>query len=495
MREETKEAIMSSLVPFRSLILSNDESKELKPAAFHYALSDLLLHGEKHAAVEMFRESGKSSYALRAFPLFCLAFPEAGRSFIVIIKQNQRQASAKLRDIISEFRVNPLLERRCVKVNEESMNAFSVDVLTADGQATRNVRIEAYGKGSGIRGLSSMDRRPDIVIMDDIQDENDSRSETVLTTDWDWFLSDVVFLGKSSRIFLIGNNLGERCVIERVIVNAERLGFEAIRVPVIKDGVPAWPAHDTAESIVKEREDYRLMGKLDIWMAEKMCQAVAEESRIFNPDDYRYYASSQKEEIMRRCNIFAALDPASSTNPEACYRAIVVVGVDSAGNWFLFDCKYGRWDSQDTVNVIFDTVLKYRLRDFSIEKGWWEQVMRPFLMEEQRRRNVYFNVNPLEHAKQGSKLERIKILQPRFRAHSVYFPEKAEWLSEFTAEMAGVTRDAIKSEYIDCVDALAMIEQVAQAPNWRNNYDGLVKDSIRAGRGSQASSSFALAGY
>ena len=495
MRESTKNKIRTCLVEFRSLILSNDEEKELEPAAFHYQLSDLLLHGERNVAVEMFRESGKSAYVLRAFPLFCIAFPAPRRSYIVIVKKNQRTASTKLRDIITEVNANPLLKARLVKVREESMNAYSVDVHDDNGDV-HNVRIEAYGKGSGIRGLSSMDRRPDIVIMDDIQDENDSRSETVLTTDWNWFLSDVKFLGEHSRVFLIGNNLGEKCIIERTIANKDNLGYDAVRVPVISDGVPAWPAKHTVEDIMRERESYRLMGKLDIWMAEKMCQAVAEESRVFNPDDYRYYAVSQREDIIRRCNLFATLDPASSPNPESCYRAVVVTGVDSAGNWFLFDCKYGRWDSAEMIDIIFDTVMKYRLREFCIEKGWWEQVMRPFLLEEQRNRNVFFNVVPLEHAKQGSKLERIKILQPRFRAHSVYFPERAEWLSEFTAELAGVTKDAIKSEYIDCVDALAMVEQVARAPNIKEDYLAMVKRDIRAERGFGGGGSvFGLAGY
>lgn len=44
-------------------------------------------------------------------------------------------------------------------------------------------------------------------------------SDSVLEKDYNWFLSDIVFLGKKSRIFMIGNNLGESCLIERVIAN------------------------------------------------------------------------------------------------------------------------------------------------------------------------------------------------------------------------------------------------------------------------------------
>ena len=490
--EKVKKEMENNLVPFRFVVLANDPEKELPAAPFHYRLSDLLLNSTHHVAIEMFRESGKSSYALRTFPLHCLAYPKRGLDFIVIIKQNQRSASAKLKDIIAEYLANPLLRHNMVEIKEQSMNAFSVDVLNKDGERV-NIRIEAYGKGSGIRGLSNQDRRPSIVILDDIQDKEDSRSETILSADWDWFLSDVIFLGRSSRIFMIGNNLGEKCVIERCIANADSLKFDAIKIPVMINGEPTWKEKESLEDIEREKADYTKLGKLDIWMAEKMCVAVAEESKVFKEEDFRYFSRHSHEDIVKRCNLYACLDPASSPNPESCYRAITLTGVDADNHWFLLDVKFGRWDSAEMIDVIFSMVAKYRLQNFYIEKGWWEQVMKPFFMKEMSRRNIFFNVVPLEHGKVGSKLERIKLLQPRFKAHTIFFEDEADWLTEFKSELAGVTKDAIKSEYIDCVDAFAMTEQVALPPvNARPSFE----TEMRRRREENSSQSlFSIAGY
>lgn len=490
--EKVKKEMENNLVPFRFVVLANDPEKELPAAPFHYRLSDLLLNSTHHVAIEMFRESGKSSYALRTFPLHCLAYPKRGLDFIVIIKQNQRSASAKLKDIIAEYQANPLLRHNLVEIKEQSMNAFSVDVLNKDGERV-NIRIEAYGKGSGIRGLSNQDRRPSIVILDDIQDKEDSRSETILSADWDWFLSDVIFLGRSSRIFMIGNNLGEKCVIERCIANADSLKFDAIKIPVMINGEPTWKEKESLEDIEREKADYTRLGKLDIWMAEKMCVAVAEESKVFKEEDFRYFSRHSHEDIVKRCNLYACLDPASSPNPESCYRAITLTGVDADNHWFLLDVKFGRWDSAEMIDVIFSMVAKYRLQNFYIEKGWWEQVMKPFFMKEMSRRNIFFNVVPLEHGKVGSKLERIKLLQPRFKAHTIFFEDDADWLTEFKSELAGVTKDAIKSEYIDCVDAFAMTEQVALPPvNARPSFE----TEMRRRREENSSQSlFSIAGY
>jgi phage terminase large subunit-like protein len=100
-------------------------------------------------------------------------------------------------------------------------------------------------------------------------------------------------------------------------------------------------------------------------------------------------------------------------------------------------------------------------------------------------RNIRFQIIPLEHGKVGSKLERIKMLQPRFKSHSVWFPDQAEWLTEMKAELAGVTNYEIKSEFIDCVDALAMHEQMNRYPkivtvsDANNNANSMPRKGIR----------------
>ena len=126
---EVIHALRTSLVAFRDVVLANDPKYECEPAGFHFELSDLLLHETSHVAIEMFRESGKSSYALRAFPLHCLAYPDKSRDFIVIIKQNQTTASNKLKDIITEYKSNPLVRHNLVAIKEENNKVFSVDVL------------------------------------------------------------------------------------------------------------------------------------------------------------------------------------------------------------------------------------------------------------------------------------------------------------------------------------------------------------------------------
>lgn len=482
-----------NLVNFRKIVLSIDDSDEVESAPFHFDWSDVLLNGSRHTAVKGFRESAKTSYILRTYPQYCIAYPDKRRAYIVIIKDNATLAESKLQEIQREAMSNPAVCSQIDKVVDKSAKRFSVDVHTPAGEELIsppelicppdqippsekiNLLFEAYGKGAAIRGLSNLDRRPDIVIVDDPQSLEDARSDTVTKHDWKWFLADVMFLGKAARIFLIGNNLGERCIIERVFAGKNELGFDTISVPILNaDGTSAWPGRYTVAEIEAERENYRKLGKIDLWMREKMCVSVAEESRVFNKIDYRYFVFDElfKDSLLSRCRIKATLDPASSKENESCFRAIVVKATDVDGNWFILDVLYGRWDSFELMNKIFDTVVKWRLKDFGIEKGMLEQVLRPFIIKEQAKRQIFFNLIPLEHAKEGTKLERIKILQPRFKAHTIYFAMDAPWLSEMESELAGVTKDEIKSLYIDLVDALAMHEQVDEKPYFSSDQVG-----------------------
>ncbi len=451
-----------TLVDFRHILLTNGPD-EVEPAPFHHLWSKILLDGSLNEAIQGHRESAKTQYVLRAFLAHAIMFPSHKRDYIVIIKKNTTLARNILRETEHEAESNPAMQANCDKVLECSGDVYSVDRVAKNGEIM-NVRIEAYGKGAAIRGLANRDRRPKIVIIDDPQDVEDAKSETVQANDWNWFLSDVLFLGQKSRIFLIGNNLGEKSIIERVFANAERLNFHTSKVPQVLNGQPAWAAKYTMEEIEKEKKAFREMGKLDIWLRERMCEAVSDETRTFNPNDYRYFGFGLVNRVIQGCNRFATLDPASSPDPSSCYRAIVVNAVSADNYWNIIDVPYGRWDSIQLIDNIFKTVTKWSIKEFGIEKGQFKQIIEPFIYKEMAKRNIFFNIIPIEHAKAGTKLERIKMLQPRFKAHTIWFPTQAPWLVEMEAELAGVTKDAIKSLYIDLVDCLAMQEQIAKAP-------------------------------
>lgn len=447
---DAEERAMKSLVAFRKEFIPSDD--DVKPAKFHEEWSNILLNGKENFAVEAFRESAKTQIVIRANLLHALTYPQNNRSYLVIICATQRTASKMLLGVSREFLSNPAMNGLMREVRENSGLALEVTYHNAP-----TVRIEAYGKGAAVRGLSWGAKRPDLVIIDDPQDQEDAASETVTASDWDWFLSDVYFLGQASRIFIIGNNLGERCIMECIMRNSSRLKFTVNKIPIIdENGHSAWPEKWPIRAIEKEREEFALLGKTDLWYMNKMCECISPMSQKFKREYFRYY---EKTPDLHGMNIYTTVDLAVSQKPNSDYSAIVTVGVNQDGHWFVLDIEYGRYDPSTTMDAIFSAVQKWRPLTVGIEMVAYQAALQHFLEKEMPQRGIFFRITPLKAEKK--KELRIDSIQPRFAIGTVWFKKGAAWLSELESELLAYPHSARD----DVIDALAYIEQIASKPN------------------------------
>lgn len=450
-------ASRDSLVAFRSALLASPG--DVAPMEAHHRWSNIILHGDKNVAIEAFRESAKTQIALRANLLHALTFPSPERSFIVIIRATKELAAALLRETSREWQARPELMMQADGVPdilEDSGNAFQVRYRSG-----QQVRIAAFGKGGSIRGLSWLAKRPDLIVCDDIQDLEDVSSETVCESDWKWFMSDIYFLGHESRIFMIGNNLGERSIIERMIKDADVWGFETERVPKMtqdNDGEwhSTWPARYSLESILAQKEAFARKGMSDVWYREMLCEARSPEQQRFRRDMFRYYdpRTLRRDEL----SVYMTVDLASSKAASADYSVCCVVGVTPDGMWQVLDCWYGRVTPVEHMDEIFRLVQKWRPISVGIEKVQYQAAMLAFLQKEMPRRNIFFSVVPLIAG--AKKEQRIDVLQPRFAVGGVWFPVGAPWLQEMEGELLAFPT----GQHDDLIDALAYAEQIASAP-------------------------------
>ena len=446
---DSEERALNSLVAFRKEFIPSKE--DVEPALFHEEWSDILLRGKGNFAIEAFRESAKTQIVIRANLLHALTFPQANRSYLVIICATQTTASKKLQEVSREFLASELMRGLVSEVRDNSGLALEVHY-----QGGEKVRIEAYGKGAAVRGLSWGAKRPDLVIIDDPQDEEDARSETVTVNDWDWFLSDVYFLGQSTRIFMIGNNLGERCIIEQVFNFSKQLNFTVRRIPILdENGNSAWPSKWPLSDIEKDREEWAAVGKTDIWYRNKMCQCISPDSQKFKREYFKYYEITPD---LSTLNIYTTVDLAISQKVNADYSAIVTVGVNSAGHWFVLDVEYGRYDPSTTIDAIFSAVQKWRPLCVGVEVVAYQAALQHFLEKEMPRRGIFFRITPLKAEKK--KEIRIDNIQPRFAVGTVWFKAGAMWLEKLEGELLAYPHGT----HDDVIDALAYMEQLAVSP-------------------------------
>lgn len=417
-----------SIIEFRSLFLPSPD--ECASAWFHHEWDTILREGSGHFAVEAFRESAKSSLVARAHLLWRLVYPKEDTSYICIIMANQKAASKKLKEVADEYLSNPFFNFNLVKVKEQSEKAFVLVVKDKNGENIE-IRIEAYGKGSSIRGALSKDKRPQLILIDDPQDLEDSLSETVQDNDYEWFLSDVLFLGQQCRIFMIGNNLGDRCLIERIFQDPEEHGFQTMKIPILDAKEESnWPEKWPIEDILKQKDQFRKLGKLDVWYREKMCIALSPDKQTFKKEYFRYY---DKEDLQKNLSVFTTVDLAISEKLTADYTAICTIGVTPENHWMLLDFKYGRWNPSDTMDNVFKTVQQFNPIFVGIEKVAYQAAFIHFLRGEMPKRNTFFTIKEL--LAERKKELRIRALQPRFVSGTIWFPQGADFLGELETEL------------------------------------------------------------
>lgn len=457
----------NSFVAFRRAFLSGGD--DCPSPWFHKEWSDRILHGTRHYACEGFRESGKSEIVFRANLIHALTFPEESRSFIVLICASQGLASDRLKDSTKEFMTRPELCSEVQTIVEDSGKAF--EVLYRTGKA---VRIMAFGKGTSIRGLKWGSKRPDLILIDDPQDEADATSEKISERDWKWFLSDVKFLGKDARIFLIGNNLGERCILERIMSpeGAEAMEFETHRISALDENDRStWPERFPTEFLVDEREKFSSLGFRDVWFRERMCRNLSPESQRFRKDMFRYYDPVGFR--LEDKSVYLLNDLASSEANSADDSVCMAVAVNSENHIFVLDCWFRQGSPTEHMDEIFRMVSQWKPVSVGIENVGWQRAMKPFLEREMPKRNIFFRVDLLQAA--GKKELRIDALRPRFACGSVWFPHGGmEWVTKLEKQLLAfpmVIHD-------DLADTLAYAPQIMIPPRKQGSFRKMPKAGV-----------------
>jgi len=462
----------TDLVAFLFIMLLEPE-EWVNPAPYHYLISKYLLYSRKNIAIMAFRESGKTSLVSRAYPLYCLQYPTPDKRYQVFIRASQRQASRMLKEVSSIHQNHELLKANIVKVHKDTETAYEVTVLDVYGHPI-DMCFEAYGRGAALRGLLWRGLRPQQIIMDDVQTSEDFLGETVPDKDWAWFMSDVKPLSKEGRIFIIGNALSKQSILERIIEHHEDLGFETMIIPAIKDNLPAWPAKFSLEELLQEKEAYKQAGNLNTWYRERMCQVLADEDQKFRKEWFKYYSPADLDDILRNAHVYMTLDPAISEKQEADYTAIVAVAVKPEGDWYVLDVSYGHYDVHTTIEELFKMAQRWRPITVGIEKVAYQAALRQVLEKEMPRRGTYLYVEDI--LSQRAKEIRIMGLQPLFAHGKIWFPGTAHWLNEMEDELLTFPR----GRRDDLIDALAMVNEIAETPVDKRQSDLIEIPSVSA---------------
>ena len=265
------------------------------------------------------REHSKSTFFTFGVPLHDIAF--LLRRFVMIVSDSNDQASGFSLPIRLELEENPRLLH--------DFGNFRGRTWTKNDFTTSNgIRVLARGRGEKVRGMKNLQYRPDRVIVDDFENDENVKNPRLVKEGKAWLLKAVLgSVGDGYSFIMVGNIFSPRSILAQCIAEKDEKGpvyvsrvYDAIR----PNGEPLWPAVWTLERLERKR---RQMGSVN-FNAEMRNKVGADDSPI--KEAWILYVPAEetaptfwKKKLWR---VSAFLDPSGKSTETTDFKAIVVAG-------------------------------------------------------------------------------------------------------------------------------------------------------------------------
>lgn len=411
------------------------------------------------------RGHAKSTAITFAFVLASLLFKT--RKHVLILSSTEDMASDFVGDIKTELIENEKLIqffkfRKLIKESESEIIGQFMD--------GSKFRVLAKGAGQKMRGTKWERGRPDLVVVDDIEDDEIVMNQDRRRKFKRWFYGAVrPILSNSGIIRVVGTILHLDSMLENLMPKPNAPTTRTKGLKIYSEGLirghwlsMKYRAHDPefkqilwsqrfSETKLREiREEFVSQGLLDLYNQEYLNDPIDDTTAYFKSEWFRN-PPNEDNWARRPKKYYIAADLAISTSDKANYTAFVVAALDDLGRLEIVHARRGRWDSMEIMENIFELYKHYHPEIFAVEKGQIELSIGPFLNSEMRRRNIYIPIHPTPA--KGDKEFRARAIQGRMRMGDVFFQKENDWFDEFFDELHKFPR----ARNDDYVDALAHI--------------------------------------
>jgi hypothetical protein len=285
------------------------------------------------------------------------------------------------------------------------------------------------GAGQQIRGLLWGKYRPDLVIIDDLEDKEEIRSADTRANLKEWFHSDVTKAinryDKNWRFIYIDTLKHEDSLLQELLdspewasINLSLADMDALAEGRIESVVPEYM---TTEELQEELEEHRnrVPSQVHVFYMEYLNIASGGEDAAFRPEYFNYYDETDRQfkmEVEPYLENVILVDPAKSVSKHSDDTAIVGIGLDlDGGAIYIRDVVSGKMHPDEIYSKTFDMVVKLKSHVIGLEvTSLNEFITHPFRNEIVRRR-IPVDLVELKPRGNQRKEERVAALEPYYR--------------------------------------------------------------------------------
>lgn len=257
------------------------------------------------------------------------------------------------------------------------------------------ITMLAMGITGQIRGFNPDDFRPDLIVVDDILNEENTATpeqrqkiEALLFGALLNSLSPATESPLAKAVFL-QTPFNKQDAIEACMKDPQ---WNPLKFGLLDEhGQSRWPERYPTEKVMEDKAAHIRRSQYRLWMREKECTIVAGEEKAIDVTKFKTY-----DVLPESMDVVISIDPASSEEDTADEQAIVALGFKGQ-EVYVLDYAAAKGQMPDKLaNDFFNLTLLYGPRKGVVEANAYQRTLKWFLEQEMTKRRIYVALSLLE---------------------------------------------------------------------------------------------------
>ncbi len=384
------------------------------------------------------------------------------KHYILILSDSTEQAEAFLEDIKTELEDNAYII--------EDFGHLKGDSTWKTGtiKATNGVKIDAIGSGKKIRGRKNRSWRPDLIVLDDIENDENVATPEQRRKLKSWFDKAVLKAGDTyTDVMYVGTILHYDSLLAGKLQNP---GFKSRKYRAVisdSDHPELWEAwekiytnlfndqHEAdAEAFFEANKEEMLEGTQVLWEAKlpyyKLMKMKVDEGTAsfnselqndpidpdnadFNEEWFVYYEDGEVDFKQPKYLFIGGNDPSLGKNAKADTSSIITLALDTEiGYKYIVYADIAKRNPDKIIEDIFDTDKRLRLEygkgyySFGVEDVQFQYYFKQVMAQKSAERGIYLPIEGITST--SNKVLRIRSLQPEVKNGYIRFQQRQKSL-------------------------------------------------------------------
>jgi hypothetical protein len=425
----------------------------------HEAIFDLVQNSDNPRKVIIApRGSGKTTIDNLLIPSHKILFNE--KKYIVPVGATAETAIEQAENLKNELLTNEDIASFFeVEKHSSTFSKSNWIIKVADHE----VNVRPKGAGQAIRGMNWRGYRPDLIVVDDLENEESVANEDRRKALKEWFFGALLGTVDKSKdnwdVIVIGTLLHEDSLLMNLV---EDPNWDSVVLELCDDDLNTLqPNFMSTEKVKQLHKEYKDAGELDVFAREYRSDPISKEDAVFQQSYFKQYDPKDYDlNNNKDIDNIVIVDIARTTKVHSAHSAIVGVAFDpKTESIFVRDIVHGKLHPNEIYDEAINMCTRINAYRLGVEiTGLNEFVTYP-LRNELFRRARHVELVEL-HARGGvsekGKVERVRSLVSFYRQGLVYHNPSA------TDALEMQLLSFPKSKRWDIMDALGYVPEMLE---------------------------------